>query len=93
MFASQSDGVSVVIEVLTFEEDLPGAGANAGADTSADAGADAGADDDAGAGADGQSAKHFFEDLATANGASSSVCDFCGNLTDRCPQSLGRFGA
>lgn len=32
---------------------------------------------------DGASARHFFDDLAAANGATSSACDFCGDLSDR----------
>lgn len=57
-FVSRVDGVSVVIEVLSFEEDLSSDG-------------------------DGASARHFFDDLAAANGAASSSCDFCADLTDR----------
>lgn len=52
------DGVSIVIEVLSFEDDLSSGG-------------------------DGASARHFFDDLAAANGAASSSCDFCADLSDR----------
>lgn len=56
-FVSREDGVSVVIEVLSFEADLSSE-------------------------EDGSSARHFFDDLAVANGASSSVIDFCADLTE-----------
>lgn len=56
---SQNDEMSIIIELLSFEADLP---------------------DD---GIDGQSARHFFDDLADANSAQESVCDFCGDVSGR----------
>lgn len=32
---------------------------------------------------DGASARHFFDDLATANGASRCTVDFCADMSDR----------
>lgn len=58
VFVSKEGRVSIVIELLSFEENLPSA-------------------------EDGASARHFFNDLGTANGASTSVCDFCADLSDR----------
>ncbi|CAM9359908.1 unnamed protein product [Ectocarpus fasciculatus] len=62
VFASKDDGISIVIEVLSFEADISM---------------------DEQAKKDGASARHFFDDLAAANGATSSACDFCGDLSDR----------
>lgn len=60
---SREDGVSIVIEVLSFETEI----------SSESGGEDRG----------GASARHFFDDLATANGASRSTVDFCQDMTDR----------
>lgn len=65
-FVSRVDGVSIVIEVLSFEEDLSSEG-------------------------DGASARHFFDDLAAANGAASSSCDFCADLTDSIMPALAPY--
>ena len=75
VFASREDGVSIVIEVLSFEEEIP---SEDGTKKNADGGGDGG-----GGGGGGSSARHFFDDLAAANGASSSTCDFCADMTDR----------
>lgn len=37
---------------------------------------------------DGASARHFFDDLAAANGSSSSACDYCADLSDRCERTI-----
>ncbi|CAM9938365.1 unnamed protein product, partial [Hapterophycus canaliculatus] len=66
VFASKEDGISIIVEVLSFEADI---------ETDAVA--------DAEGKKTGRSARHFFDDLADANGASSSNCDFCADLTDR----------
>lgn len=61
---SREDGVSIVVEVLSFETEIP---------------PDSDGKEDNG----GSSARHFFDDLAAANGASRSACDFCADMTDR----------
>ena len=60
---SREDGVSIVIEVLSFETEIP--------------------PDPDGKNSCGASARHFFDDLAAANGASRSTVDFCEDMTDR----------
>eukprot|EP00752_Nemacystus_decipiens_P003955 g3621.t1 len=70
-FVSREDGVSVVIEVLSFETEIP---------TDPD-GKDSG----------GASARHFFDDLASANGASISTVDFCEDMTDSIMPNLSTY--
>lgn len=64
VFADREVGISVVVEVLSFEEGVPSDGTENG-------------------GGGGSSARYFFDDLASANGALSSTCDFCVDMTDR----------
>ncbi|CBJ29147.1 conserved unknown protein [Ectocarpus siliculosus] len=70
VFASKEDGISIVIEVLSFEADI---------------------NMDEQARKDGASARHFFDDLAAANGATSSACDFCGDLSDSIMPKLASY--
>eukprot|EP00903_Cladosiphon_okamuranus_P006551 g6399.t1 len=70
-FVSREDGVSIVIEVLSFEADIP--------------------PDSDGNDGGGASARHFFDDLATANGASRSTVDFCGDMSDSIMPELSAY--
>lgn len=85
-FVSRSDGVSVVIEVLSFETDIdtPCSPPLAPVLPSGDG-------DGSVAGIGGESARHFFDDLAEANGATSSTCDFCADVTHSVMPKLSKF--
>ncbi|CAM9762846.1 unnamed protein product [Pylaiella littoralis] len=69
-FVSREDGISIIIEVLSFEAEISSELDGHG---------------------DGASARHFFEDLTAANGASSSACDYCADLSDSIMPKLGSY--